>query len=747
MRRVMWLAIGFGGGCGLCAYVLDVGGMLPLALTVLVPGLLLLIVGRNSVPLRRLGYALLGMALGLCWFRGYRTGYLENAISLDGQVARAEITATDYSFSTDYGAAVDGTITLAGKDYQVRVYLRQEEPVIPGRILSGTFRFRVTTPESADGGTYHPGSGIFLLAYQSGDVSVYPGAGGGLRYLGAILSRKIQGLLERHFPEDTFGFAQALLLGDSGALDYETLTDFKVSGIRHIIAVSGLHISIFYGLISTLTFRRRYLTALVGIPVLLLFAAMTGFTPSVTRSCIMVWLMMLSTAFRREYDGGTALGFACLVMLVVNPYVITSVGFQLSVASVAGIYLFSDPIRRWLTSLLGQPRGKSLSARLNRWFCSGVSVSLSAMSLTTPLCAWYFGTISLVAPLTNLLTLWAISVIFYGIIAVCLVALLSAGAAGLLARAVSWLIRYVLAAARVMGRLPMAAVYTRSPYIVCWLIFVYLLLAVFLVMKRKSPRQLTLCALLGLCLALLGSWVEPLTDECRLTVLDVGQGQCLLLQSEGRAYLVDCGGSSGEDAADQAAETLLSMGISRLDGILLTHYDADHSGGLTGLLSRVDTDALLLPKVAAEAAEGFATLVDDGLIWVDSDLELCFGETKMTVFAPISSAPTNENCLCVLFETENCAILVTGDRSAAGERMLLGKQGLPRVDVLIAGHHGSKTSTSRELLAAVEPETVIISVGEDNGYGHPAPEVLERLAAMGCRVYRTDEDGTIVYRR
>lgn len=747
MRRLMWFSIGFGISCALCAYLLPTGWALPLAIVAFLSALGIGIPGRNRLHPRRIAYTLMGLALGLGWYMGYRSLYLTPAIELDGQTLSVQITVSDYSFSTGYGTGVDGTILRNGHTYQVRAYLDEELELRPGQRISGSFRFRVTTPDGADDPTYHQGRGIFLLAYQEEDVGISPGIILSLRHYPNILAQEVKNILQKCFPKDTRAFAKALLLGDAYDLDYETLTAFKVSGIRHIIAVSGLHISIFYGLISALTLKRRYLTAIVGIPLLALFAAVAGFTPSVTRACIMVGLMMLATAFRSEYDGGTALGFACLVMLLVNPYVITSVGFQLSAASVAGIYLFSAPIQQWLKGILGEGKGKSIPARLNRWFCSSVSVSLSAMSLTTPLCAWYFGTVSLVGILTNLLTLWVISAIFYGIIAVCVISIISTPFASMVAGIISWLIRYVLLCAKTLAKIPLAAVYTKSVYVVWWLVLTYLLLGAFLVMKRKHPMRLICTSVLALCLALLISWIEPLTDECRAMVLDVGQGQCVLLQSEGRTYLVDCGGSDGEDAADMAAETLLSMGISRLDGIILTHYDTDHYGGIPYLLTRVDTDGIFLPDVVDAAAEELSALVDDGVIWVWEDIQLTFGEAQLGIFGPFYSAADNENSLCILFETESCAILITGDRSAFGERMLLREASLPQIDLLVAGHHGSKTSTSAELLAAVRPWAVAISVGEDNAYGHPAQEILQRLEEYGCAVYRTDEDGTILFRR
>ena len=222
--------------------------------------------------------------------------------------------------------------------------------------------------------------------------------------------------LEALFPESTAPLAKALLLGDDFDLDYETDIAFKLSGIRHIIAVSGLHVAMLYSLLRVVSLNRRWLTALLGFPALYLFAAAAGFTPSVSRACMMVGLMMLAQLIEREYDPPTALAFAALVMLVKNPLVITSISFQMSFACVAGIQLFDAPISGWFIAKLGAPKGKGLRAFVKRWFITSVSISLSAIILTTPISAYYFGTISLVGVLTNLLTLWAVSLSFYGIV-------------------------------------------------------------------------------------------------------------------------------------------------------------------------------------------------------------------------------------------------------------------------------------------------------------------------------------------
>ena len=744
MRKLMLFTMGFCAACAFCAYLWATEGLL-------LPGIgfaaafVLLLTGSRWVKVLRIPAVIaLGIALGLGWFQLYSANYLSLAAELDGKIADVTAQCTDYSYLTDYGTAVEGKLYLEGKPFRAKFYVSGEIDMAPGDVLTGAFKFRVTTPDGSDEATAHQGKGIFLLAYQEEDAELgklaeIPDWG-----FAAVLRQKLIRILDESFPEDTAAFAKALLLGDRTGIDYETNTDFKISGINHVIAVSGLHVSILFSLVYVLCLKRRWLVALIGIPTMLLFAAVAGFSPSVTRAAIMMILMMLAMLFDRDYDGPTELAFSCLVMLVCNPLVITSVSFQLSVGCMIGIFLFNEKINHWMMGKLG----KKHFPKLKRWFASSVSVTLSAMTITTPLVAYYFGTISLVGVLTNLLTLWVINFIFYGIMLVCLTGWFWPGVGIVIAKIISWPIRYVLGAAKILAAFPLAAVYTRSVYIVAWLVFCYVLLTVFLLMRKKQPAVLFCCAVIGLCLSLGASWLEPLTDNCRMTVLNVGQGQCIIYQSEGKTYLIDCGGSFAEDAADLAAESLMSMGVFRLDGVILTHYDLDHSGGLPYLLTRIPTDSLFMPQSDDEAAMGEAldALTDGTVTRVSDNLQLSYGDTVLTIFGPVVPDSGNESSLAVLFQRENCDILVTGDRSDFGERMLLKTAELPELEVLVVGHHGSKHSACEELLAATSPAIAVISVGE-NFYGHPAPDVLNRLAAIGCTVYRTDRDGNITLRR
>ena len=190
------------------------------------------------------------------------------------------------------------------------------------------------------------------------------------------------------------------------------------------------------------------------------------------------------------------------------------------------------------------------------------------------------------------------------------------------------------------------------------------------------------------------------------------------------------------------------MGISRIDGLIITHYDRDHTGGVERLSSQIGIDRLYLPP-AEESNELqqkiLAALPDAERIWLDGDVEIRFGDCRIHIFSPETGKSGNESCAAVLFQRGKYDTLIISDRSAAQERSLL-ETGLPDLEVLVVGHHGSKSSTCPELLYRTKPEIALISVGA-NSYGHPAEEVLCRLRQYGCTIWRTDETGDLVFRR
>ena len=746
MRKLMWLTLGFGAACCYCAYTWTTSNLILPALLCLVLFGLSIYAGNQLPKLKMVAAVALGISLGLLWFHGFNSLYLSDVTDLDGKDAEVTLNCTDYGVKTDYGTAVEGFLSVSGKPCRAKFYVNGDIEIEPGDVLSGMFSLRVTTQDSEKGATYHQGKGMFLLGYQEDDAALLKVEKVPYWAYPSILRHNLTQFLDQLFPVDVRGFAKALLLGDRSEISYKQNTDFKVTGIMHIIAVSGLHVTILFTLINLLCLKRRWLVALLGIPTLVLFAAVAGFTPSITRACIMQCLMIGAMLFNREYDGPTELSFAALVMLVVNPLVVTSVSFQLSIGCMAGIFLFQKRIYDWLCQKLRCGKQDKFT-RLKRWLASSVSVTLSAISLTTPLSAYYFGAVSLVGVFTNLLTLWVVAFAFYGILLSCILGATIPSVGAVIAGITSMLCRYIVGVSDLFGRIPFAAVYTQSPYIVAWLIFTYLLLAVFMLSARKRPGMLLTCCMLGLLISIGASRLELTTDACRMTVLDVGQGQSIILQSEGRTYLVDCGGDYDDDAADLAAETLLSQGITSIDALILTHFDRDHAGGAVSFLNRIPAEEIYVPA-AEDISDIQAELcrIHDSVTEVTEELQIFFDTTILTLYPPVVTDSDNEGSLAVLFQSGNCDILITGDRSSFGERILLKESHIPELDILVAGHHGSKNSTSAELLAATRPGIVAISVG-NNAYGHPATDTLDRLESFGCTVYRTDLHGTLIFRR
>lgn len=743
MRILMWFTIGFALACGLSIY-LGIG-LWFCVITATCAFFLFAAKNKNATVVAIL---MLGITVGMLWSAAYDSIYLDQVRKYDGETVFTTATVCDYSYETDYGVAADAKTEIVGKTYKLRLYYPSKIEFKPGDVVEGDFRLRMTTKDSLQGETYHQGEGIFLLAYVSDKATVTPGNADHISYLGVNLRYNISQMIQKVFPEDTYAFATALLLGDSSDLDYETDTDFKVSGIRHIIAVSGLHVSVLMAVIYIFSGRRRYLSALIGLPVLLLFATMVGFTPSVVRACLMQSLVLLALIFNKEYDPPTALSFAALIMLCINPMTITSVSFQLSCGCVVGILLFYKRIYNYLTRLMKVQKGKSKKARFLRGISASISITISTTVATLPLSAVYFGAVSTVSVLTNLLTLWVVAFIFYGIGISCIAGFLFVPLAKWIAMAVSVPIRYVMLTAKLLADLPFAAVYTCSIYVVVWLFMCYALLAVFMLCKKKRPVLLAGSVCAGLVVAIVLSRATLADRNYQVTVFDVGQGMSVLVESDDRHYLIDCGGDSQRTASDTVLHQLLSRGITRLDGVIVTHYDKDHAGAVPLLLTGVRTDALYLPDI--EDGSGIRKELEnthENIRFIKDISVLEFGSSKITLVSGDKDAGSdNERSLCILFQREKCDILITGDRTTAGEKYLMNSISLPKLELLVVGHHGSKTSTGFELLNTTRPKAAVISVGKDNYHGHPSKEVLQRLELFGCTVKRTDQDGTVIFR-
>ena len=254
-----------------------------------------------------------------------------------------------------------------------------------------------------------------------------------------------------------------------------------------MVAVSGLHIGFLAGLLTLLFGKRSYLSAVVGMLLMFFFAAVAGFTPSALRAAFMSSLLLLAPLAGRELDKPTTLSAALFFCLLPCPYAAASISLQLSFAAVAGIYLVSgDLAARWLSAIpkWDKPLGK-LARKILVFLACNLAVTVGALLFTTPFAALYFGSVSLVGPLTNLLTLWAVSDSFLGGLTSALLGLVSAPAASLLAWLTAWPARWVLLVVQTIARFPFSAVSLLSGYWVFWFVFTYIILLLWLFGRKR----------------------------------------------------------------------------------------------------------------------------------------------------------------------------------------------------------------------------------------------------------------------
>ena len=369
------------------------------------------------------------------------------------------------------------------------------------------------------------------------------------------------------------------------------------------------------------------------------------------------------------------------------------------------------------------------------------------MIFTLPLCAAYFGMVCAIGIVTNLLVLWIVAFVFYGIMLACLFSAIWLPLGEMVGWMISWAIRYVLKVSELLAKVPGGVAYSDSPYTILWIVLTIVLIALFFLCKKRFPVLLTFAITALYILSLAATWAEPRMDNFRMTAVDVGQGQCILLQSKHQAYLVDCGGGNPEKTAEAALKAMGAQGIRKLDGLILTHYDEDHSNGAEYLIQVLDVDTLYLPDTEPMSDIRYRlSRQKTPVCWVRENMELSCGLGNIRLLPAKNVTENNESSMCILFQTENCAILITGDRNTEGEIRLLEENHIGKVDVLVVGHHGADTSTGTELLAETRPDIAVISVGKDNFYGQPHSSTLQRLSWYGCQIRRTDIEGTIIIR-
>lgn len=750
MRVLATVGFSFAAGLFLTLLPWD-GWQLYAAGALALASLLWALLGRGTPHLRRVLLVLLPLMVSLLYFSAYRVLVRQPVQALCGGEHDFSAAVCDWPEATERGAKV--TIRLHGLLGAKAVYYGDDDllSLRPGDALSGTAWWNDVAAIGDGDLRQFSSRGVYALLYDRDTLTVQPAPDMPLGYAPQYAAKALRDKLAQLWDDPSvLGFLTAELTGDKSLLPESDYVAMQETGLAHIFAVSGLHCAFLVTLLSLLIppTHRRTLCA-VASAVLVFYMLLTGLSPSVARACVMQLFLLSAPLFRRGSDPLTSLAAALTVILLVNPYAVGSVSLQLSFAATLGMVLLSG---RLYKSFTGWYRGRNRAVRAALSFlAANLAVTLGALVFTAPLTAYYFNLLSLVAPLAGLLAVPAAGYAFMSAFVSALLGLVWTPLGHLAGYVPLLLVKYILWAAHLLLAVPYHAVYFTNVYLRVWLLYVY---AAFLGCavtpdgKRKYALASALTVLtLAACLWLNSRWQQY--GAFRAAVLDVGQGESVALCSGSEAALVDCGSSNSYvDAGSVAADALQSAGIRHLSAVIVTHYHADHTNGLTEVLTRLPVDTLYLPDIEDEYGVrdrlvSLAAHQGADVVFVTEPTRIALGEAVLTVYPPLlTTGDLNEQGLTALATAGDFDLLITGDMAGQTEQLLAQTYPLPDVEVLVVSHHGSRYSSDESFLRAITPDNAVISVG-DNRYGHPAEETLRRLQAVGATVWRTDQQGSI----
>jgi len=535
--------------------------------------------------------------------------------------------------------------------------------------------------------------------------------------------------------------ARALLLGDASGLPLAWTRGLRVAGIYHLTSVSGLHVALVAGAVWLLMgWLPRGVRLVLMLGVVTLYVLLVGPFPALIRSAVMALLAVLALLVERPPSPANGLAWAVILLVLDSPEVVLAVGFQLTVAATVAILVVAPPLaERWRT-------------RLHPWLAAALAASAAVQLLTMPWALPHFHTVAPLAPLVNLpavpwiglalgvSVLWTAAALLSPPLAAHLLPALDA-----IAQPFSW---------------P-----SRTPPEV-WLSFPVLLSPAAawgiacgcgLLLVARPERRWLRGVVIGLGIALIACclWEPVLAGRGRgpeLAVLDVGQGDAILLRDGRHAILIDGGGwDRGDLGGHVLLPALLGEGISHLDALVMTHPDHDHCGGLVDIAAYLPVREVWMgPGWEPRGCAGQLMSLPGSrvqLLWQGRRAKV--GRWRLTVLhpEPDGSAATNDRSLVIRAEVFGRSALLTGDmESWAESRVLDCCEKQTRVDVLKVAHHGSKTSSTESFLDAVSPRLALISAGVKNLYHHPSPAVVDRLRRHGVRILRTDQTGLVLLR-
>jgi len=604
----------------------------------------------------------------------------------------------------------------------------------------------------------------------------------------AVIDGAVQG--------DVAGILKALLLGDRSGIPDSLREDFRRAGIGHLLAISGLHVGLVAGVVFFMglklfgrvpvLLRKAWVKKAATVPALLAvlgYGLLAGMSPSTQRAVIMAGVFLAAFFVERPQDTINSVAVAACLILVVHPPSLFAASFQLSFAAVVAIVLGLS----LLPAPLPETSSPSIRSGIFRKMGSFMVVSISAILGTLPLALFYFNETSVIGVLSNLIfiPLVGFGVVPMGLGFVFLCSLSPAGAAlgfklcGMLLAGALYLIRWA-------SSLPFAAVTTVTPSmieIVLYYCFVGSVWLMFFSVRDRNRRQiperknagihrfalaLAMAAVVGFVLdGIYWGYQRFWTDKLKITVIDVGHGNASLLEIPGgEVMLIDGGGFSDNSIYDVGqrivAPLLWRRKIRTVQTLILSHPNSDHLNGLIYIAERFHVKRFISNGESAETRsyEELVAVAKKKKILMPAyeqmDRSWIFGGVSVDILYPDPEfldrrvlepwRDGNNNSLVVKVSLEEASFLFPGDIEAIGETELVRIAGdYLQSRVLVAPHHGSRSSSTQTFLAAVNPETIVISSGFNDQYGASHPEVRERYINRGAEIFSTPENGAVTF--
>ncbi len=554
-----------------------------------------------------------------------------------------------------------------------------------------------------------------------------------------------------------------ILIGERNGISEEIIESFKISNLSHMLSVSGAHTAyIILGLTymldrSKFSKKWQYISIIL---VLILFMFITNFSISVIRACIMSILVIGANLVYRKPDIATSISLSLLIILLINPFSINEVGMQLSYLGTIGIIIFNKNVRRFL-----QKTG------ISNKIVEILSVTISAQIMIMPIMALKFNTISLTFFISNLLASPLLGMAMILGFATILIALIFMPIARVLAIFLNINMELLIYVSNITSKIPLSSILIKTPNLIT-IIFIYLIILISnyiysiylpknnlkryqkkilkLITVKNIKRLLIIILCIIICFNFINTIIEYSVKELKIYFIDVGQGDStLIITEENKRILID----GGEGNTDVLLQYLLDRKIKTIDYILISHFDSDHCNGLVEILNKLNVKNIIISKQSYLSNEyiNIANIINKKRINViqvkRGDIIQIDKNTKMNIFNPdkeLEYNDLNNNSIVAKLTYNNFGILFTGDIEKSEDDILNEiKKDIIKSDIIKISHHGSKTSSSEEFLEAVKPKIALIGVGENNKFGHPNKQVLEKLKNIRCKIYRTDLNGEI----